>query len=35
MEDLLAILETIPAHRADKGILHNLTEIICSSFDLL
>lgn len=31
MEDLLAILETIPDHRADKGKLHNLAEIIIMS----
>lgn len=31
MEDLLAILETIPDHRADKGKLHNLAEIIVMS----
>lgn len=31
MENLLAILETIPDHRADKGKLHNLAEIIVMS----
>lgn len=31
MEGLLAILGTIPDHRADKGKLHNLAEIIIMS----
>lgn len=31
MEYLLAILETIPEHKADKGKLHNLTDIIVMS----
>ncbi len=31
MEDLLAVLKTIPDYRVDRGKLHNLAEIIIMS----